>query len=240
MVELQGLRGTGVLVFEPSLLFNVFDLLLGAKPGGGSVDAEDIINRRGMTAVEKRLYGRIVRMISAEMTNAWNGVAHIGMRPIRVETDPKQLAIFEPNEMIVDTRFEIEIGDLQGSLQIIVPQGSLRPVEKKLASGLLDIGGDETASWANPLMDLMQSVTVLCTAELGRTKCTVRELMSLQKGDVIRLDRDPVNPVTLYVEGIPKLLGSPTLQHGNIALEVVSVVTSTDDKTKSSQEAQNG
>jgi flagellar motor switch protein FliM len=126
--------------------------------------------------------------------------------------------------MIVDMLFEIEIAGVKGDLHIMLPQAALRPVEKKLASGLLDTGTGATVSWREPLTKIMRDVTILCTAELGRTAITVRELMNLEVGDVLRLDRDPANPITIYLEGSAKLLGNPTLQHGNIAVEVVSIV----------------
>ncbi|HIA03159.1 MAG TPA: hypothetical protein EYN06_00780 [Myxococcales bacterium] len=238
LVELVGLRGTGVLSLDPALLFHIIDLLLGGKPGSSKIDASEILARRGMTAVERRLFARVSARIGEELTRAWDGVATFGIRPLRVETDPKHIAIFEASEMVVDMQFEVEVAGVQGQIHLIVPQAALRPVEKKLASGLLDTGTDEAPSWRKPLTKVMRNVTLQCTAELGRTYITVRELISLKEGDVIRLDRDPENPITLYLEGSPKLTGHPTLQHGNIAVEVVSVVRQKMTEPQQAQHAQ--
>lgn len=231
VIELCGLRGTGILCFDPSLLFHLLDLLLGGSPTE-VVDATAILNRRGLTAVERRLFAHLVRVLGGDLTRAWDGVAPLSIRPIRAETDPKHVALFEPGEVVVDSVLEVEIAGCKGAIHLVLPQSSLRPIEKKLASGLLDTGGDESASWVRPLTGLMREVTVMTTAELGRTSVTLRELLGLEVGDVIRLDREPDNPITLFVEGAPKLTGIPTISHGNIAVEVCSKVAERRDNNR--------
>ncbi len=224
IVELDGLRGTGILALDANLLFHLLDLLLGGNPSS-VVDAGDILRRRGLTAVERRLFAHLTRVLAGELTAAWDGVAWLGMRPIRAETDPKHVALFEPGEMVVDAVFDVEVAGCEGQIHLIMPQSALKPIEKKLASGLLDSGGeDEAEAWQQPLTTLLREVTALTTAELGRTTLTLRDLLSLKKGEVIRLDREPDNPITVYVEGAPKMMGLPTLQHGNIAVEITSKV----------------
>ena len=219
VLDLTGLRGTGVFTVDPSLLFHLIDLLLGGSPTK-VVDASEILRRRGMTAVERRLFDHVVRTLGKDLTRAWDGVAPLAIKPVRVETEIKHVAIFEPSEMVVDTMFEVEVAGCRGEVHLILPQSALRPIEKKLTSGLLDANEDEATSWAAPLTALMREVTVQVTAELGSSTVSLRELMALKVGDIVRLDRDPESPIVLFVEGTPKLFGTPTLSHGNIAVEV--------------------
>ncbi|MFT5431413.1 MAG: flagellar motor switch protein FliM, partial [Myxococcota bacterium] len=180
--------------------------------------------QRGLTGVERRLFAHLTRLLGAELTAAWDGVAEFGISPVRAETEPRQVAIFEPTEMVVHTTFQIEVAGADGAIHLLIPQSAFRPIEKKLASGLLESGAEEGPGWGVPLRNLFDSVTVQCTAELGRTMLSLRELCALKAGDLIRLDRDPQTPITVYVEKSAKLLGSPTVRHGNIAVEVVAKV----------------
>ncbi len=240
--DLEGLRGTGIVCVEPQLLFQFVDLLLGGTPDG-SMDAAEVLKRRGLTNVEKRLFDHLVRQLGIALTAAWDGVAHLAISPLRSETDPKHVALFEPGEMVVDTVFEIKAEGCEGKLHFVLPQSSLRPIEKKLASGLLDSGDEQAESWTEPLTDIMFEIRALTTAELGRTVLTLRELLAFEVGQVVRLDREPNNPITVFVEGTPKLMGIPTVQHGNIAVEITSRVTDKDedqddgDETTSETEA---
>ncbi len=50
-------------------------------------------------------------------------------------------------------------------------------------------------------MDLLHDVEMGVTAELGRTRMTVRDLLSLVPGSVVELDRAAGSPVDLFVNG---------------------------------------
>lgn len=50
-------------------------------------------------------------------------------------------------------------------------------------------------------LDLLNNVEMAVTAELGRTKMTVRNLLSLTPGTVVELDRSTGSPVDLFVNG---------------------------------------
>ena len=66
-------------------------------------------------------------------------------------------------------------------------------------------------------------------AILGQVKSTVRALLSLQRGDVIRLENHPQEPIELRTGDKVLLRGVPLVRHGNLALQV-SDIGSQDDR----------
>jgi flagellar motor switch/type III secretory pathway protein FliN len=62
-------------------------------------------------------------------------------------------------------------------------------------------------------------------AELGTADSTVRRVLALAPGDVVRLDRSPDDPVDVRVEGVVKLRGHPVVARGNIAVEITERCT---------------
>ena len=54
---------------------------------------------------------------------------------------------------------------------------------------------------ANDRLDLLGNIEMDVTAELGRTRMTVRELLSLTPGIVVELDRIAGSPIDLFVNG---------------------------------------
>lgn len=50
-------------------------------------------------------------------------------------------------------------------------------------------------------LDLLSNIEMEVTAELGRTRMTVRELLSLTPGAVVELDRLAGSPIDLFVNG---------------------------------------
>lgn len=61
-------------------------------------------------------------------------------------------------------------------------------------------------------------------AVLGHARSTVREILRLSIGDVIRLNEPPDAPIGVSVEGRQKLFGLPVIRHGNLAIEVIQVL----------------
>ena len=67
-------------------------------------------------------------------------------------------------------------------------------------AGLPDLGPG-TAPGAPAGLDVLADVQMEVTVELGRVRMTVRELLSLQPGNVVELDRLAGSPVDVLVNG---------------------------------------
>ncbi len=223
VLELQGVRGTGFLTLDPTTMYHVFDMLLGGLPTANpSVNGSDLLKRRGLTTVERRLLDRVARLVASEAATAWSALAPFGFQPLRIETEGRQVALFEDGEVMIDTVFSLEAAGCTGEMHLVFPLASVRHLEKKLTSGILDDSGEGAPSWLLPLTTVLRDVTVQVTVELGRSVISLRELMALQKGNIVRLDADPSTPLMVYVEGSPKLLGNPMVMHGNNSVEITS------------------
>ncbi len=86
-------------------------------------------------------------------------------------------------------------------------------VSKPVAS-LADGGGR--------VMEAIEGVEVSAVAILGHCVSTVRDLLSLEAGSVLRLDGAPDRPIEVRVDGVPLLRGMPVVKDGNMAIEVRS------------------
>ena len=60
--------------------------------------------------------------------------------------------------------------------------------------------------------------------ELGRAQMTVRELLALEPGAVLMLDRPAEEPLILSVEDRPKYTGRPVLHRKHVGFMVGSTV----------------
>lgn len=63
------------------------------------------------------------------------------------------------------------------------------------------LSGVASANGAVRAVELLNDVEMGVTAELGRTRMTVRELLSMQPGSIVELDRAAGSPVDLLVNG---------------------------------------
>jgi flagellar motor switch protein FliN/FliY len=83
-----------------------------------------------------------------------------------------------------------------------------------------------TSSGANGI-ELLQDVVMELSAELGRTTMTVRDLLNLQPGAVVELDRLAGSPADLLVNGRLVARGEVVVVDEDYALKITELVTGT-------------
>ena len=68
------------------------------------------------------------------------------------------------------------------------------------AAGLATIPDEQMVSSHNSAnIDMLMDVSMMVTVELGRTRMTLRQVLDLQNGSVVELDRLAGDPVDIYV-----------------------------------------
>ncbi len=120
---------------------------------------------------------------------------------------------------------------LQGRDAVLVPlSGAVGPTAWLAVAAA---SGRDTASAsaaAQPFsgagLDLLQDVVMELSAELGRTTMTVRELLNLQPGAVVELDRLAGSPADLLVNGRLIARGEVVVVDEDYALKITELVSS--------------
>ena len=74
-------------------------------------------------------------------------------------------------------------------------------------------------------LDLLRHVAMEVTVEIGRTRMTVRELLSLHPGEVVELDRAAGAPADLLVNGTLIARGEVVVVDEDFGLRISEIVT---------------
>lgn len=196
IMHVRPLRGSGLLICDPTLVFGVIDTLFG---GTGQQQAR--VEGREFSATEQRIILRLVEVIAAEYAKAWGTIYPIELEYARSEMHTQFANIATPSEIVVTTTFEVEFGDVGGALHICIPYSTFEPIREILYSPLQGDQGGPDRRWVALLKQQIQSAAVEVAAELAYSEATVRELMALKAGDFIELDRAPT--LTAKVDGVP-------------------------------------
>lgn len=220
--EVGGLGCTGLLLLDPDLLVHFFDLLMGG-PGGPS-DAADLFNTRTFTGTERLLLKRVVGFISGALSTAWKEIANVDLEMKRAEVDPRHAAVFNPSDRVALLEIEVEWDEVAGSIRLVLPMAAMRPFEKRLALTTVSPPLASDTAWREQVETALTDVPIELVAVLGEANLTLRDLLALEPGDLLRLDRDPAGVLEMRVEGVPKLAVRPTVTQGNMAAEIVGVL----------------
>jgi flagellar motor switch protein FliM len=218
IVSVRPLRGSGLIVCDPSLVFAVIDALF-----GGTGKYHTRIEGRDFSATEQRVIQRLVGLITSEYKNAWQGVYPLELEYQRSEMQPQFANIATPSEIVVTTSFMLEIGESTGSVHFCIPYSTLEPIRDVLYSTVQGDSVEPDRRWVNLLKTQIQSAEVQLVAELGTAPATVEQLLSLKPGDFVELDLDPV--IQAKIDGVPVFDSLYGISNGKYAIKIQNVLT---------------
>src|SRR5574343_93108 len=196
IVSVKPLRGSGLIVCDPTLVFAVIDSLFG---GIGKFHAR--IEGRDFSATEQRVILRLVEVICAEYKKAWTGIYPLELEYQRSEMQPQFATIATPSEIVVCCSFTLEIGDTSGTIHICIPYATLEPIRDILFSSIQGDSAEPDHRWVKLLTQQIQSAEVNLVAELAHAPATVEQLLAFKPGDFIELDLEKI--IQAKVDGVP-------------------------------------
>lgn len=222
--NLGTLEGKAIFEMNLELSFAILDRLLG---GTGESKQE----KRKLTDIEEAVMGKIMQRILQELNEAWSTVIPLEPQFSMFESNPSFTSIVPPNDMVLLITFEMNINNIEGIMNLCIPYFSLEPVASKLSQGhYWAIHRTENMDDNEQIINgrIKQMDTDL-SVELGTSKLTVGEVMSMQVGDVVKVFTRPNQELKIRVGGEYKFLGLPGVSGKNMA---VTVTQKLEDKGK--------
>ena len=196
IVAIRPLRGSGMVVCEPALVFGVIDTLY-----GGIGKFQTRIEGRDFSATEQRVINRLVQVITDEYKKAWKGIYPLELEYQRSEMQPQFANIATPSEIVISTSFQLEIGEITGAIHFCIPYATLEPIRDILYSSTQGDSIEVDRRWVNVLTREIQAAEITLVAELARADATIEQLLAMKVGDFIELDRLP--RIQANVDGVP-------------------------------------
>lgn len=82
-----------------------------------------------------------------------------------------------------------------------------------------------STSGAEINLDALMDVQVMLSVEIGRSRMPIRQLISLNQGSVIELDRAVSEPMDLLVNGTLMARGEVVVTDGQFGLRLIDIVS---------------
>ncbi|MFZ5527999.1 MAG: flagellar motor switch protein FliM [Pseudomonadota bacterium] len=218
IMAVRPLRGSGLVVCDPTLVFAVIDALFG---GAGKFHTR--IEGRDFSATEQRIIQRLIEVITAEYARAWKGIYPVELDYQRSEMQPQFANIATPSEIVVCTSFTLEIGETSGTIHFCIPYSTLEPIRDILYSSIQGDSAEPDRRWVKLLQQQIQSAEVEVVAELAKAPATVEQLLSFKPGDFIELDLNQL--LEAKVDGVPIFECYYGTSNGKYALRVEKLLT---------------
>jgi len=218
IMSVRPLRGAGLIVLEPNLVFAVIDAMFG---GVGKFHTR--IEGREFSPTEMRVIGRMLECICEEYRKAWVGIYPLELEHQRSEMQPQFANVATPSEIVVSSSFTFEFGDASGSMHLAIPYATLEPIRDVLYSSVQGDASEPDRRWVSLLKTEIQSAEVTLVAELAKAGATVEQMLALKAGDFLELDIEPV--IKAKVDGVPVFDCHYGTASGHYAIKIDQLLT---------------
>ena len=218
IMSVRPLRGSGLIVCDPALVFAVVDALF-----GGTGKFRTRIEGRDFSPTEQRIIQRLVEVVTHEYKRAWTGVYPLELEYQRSEMLPQFASIATPSEVVVTTSFAMEIGETSGSIHFCIPYSTLEPIRDVLYSTVQGDGNEPDRRWVTLMKGQIQEAEVELVVELAHAPATVEQLLAFKPGDFIELDLE--RGIQAKVSGVPVFDCHYGTSNGKYALKVDQLLT---------------
>ncbi len=217
LVRVKPLRGTALIVFEPRLVFSVVENFFG---GDGKLKTK--IEGREFTPTEMRVIQLLLKQAFDDMQEAWSPVMKLDFEYINSEVNPHFANIVSPSEIVVASKFKIELEGGGGHVHITFPYSMIEPIRDLLDAGVQSDRVEKDERWSQSLRDQIQDAEVELDSELARATISLRQLTQLKAGDVIPITLPKT--LELCVEQLPLFRGTFGVAGGHNAVRITEVI----------------
>jgi flagellar motor switch protein FliM len=216
VINMDPLKGSGVLEIDPSITFTIIDKLFGGIGESSRITRE-------LTDIELSVMEGIIVRILGNLREAWSNVIDLRPRLGNIETNPQFAQIVPPNDMVVLITLETKVGEVEGMTNLCIPYITIEPIISKLSAQYWysSIRKGTTDENLAIIQGRLENVELLVVAEIGEVSITMAEVLDLKLGDVVKLPDTKVNSdMVLRVGGRKKYKCRPGVIGSRVAVQI--------------------
>ncbi len=219
VVDVHPLHQKIVLELDPRLAIFTVEKLFGG-PG--------IFLRkpRELSQIERRIMDKVMMRAFRELEKAWKQIHEIHLEEAGFESNAEFVQILPGVEPALVATFEVSIYEQRSFINICYPYILL---ERMLGHSAMKQWRSSSTTEVPPAVrqryeEQLEKIEVELRAVMGRTRIKLSELMTLEVGDVLVLERRVNQPVQVYIGEREKFRAIPGRSGKHRALRILEVV----------------
>lgn len=219
IVNFEPLKGNIIMEIASNLGFAIVDRMLGGT-------GEPLEKVRDYSEIELTILERIFSICIDLLKEPWKNVVEINPHLERIETNSQFVQIISPSEMIAIVTINMKIGDTMGMMNICLPFMTLEDVMDKLNTKYWysTMQTREDISYFDVIETAISKAQIPLKAVLGNSTISVNDFVNLQKGDIIKVNRQYEDELDIYVGNMLKFKALPGSASENYAVKITKVI----------------
>jgi len=210
--------GSAIMEINQSIIFGIIDRILGGT-------GDTLSKSRPLTEIELNIIRRESMRFLTLLRDAWSNIMDFVPEIENIESNPQFVQIAPPNEMTLLVTMEIMIGNVEGFMNICLPSSVIEPFTEKISNQFWFSSTEkkESPEIRDQISRGLKKAPLTMRAVLGETHLTLAQLLYLQEGDVIRLDKYSDQEMDLFIGNEAKFTGRPGKFRGKKAVKITGL-----------------
>lgn len=206
----------GLMVVDSALIYSIVDVLLGGRRGTAAMRIEG----RPYTTIERNLVQRMMHVVLADLSAAFDPLSPVTFRFERLETNPRFAAIARHANAAIVTRLRIDMEDRGGRIELLLPYATLEPVRELLLQMFMGEKFGRDSIWESHLTAELWQTEVSLQGVLDTVETTLGDVLSWKVGTHVALNSSPQSKVELRSGDISMFRGAMGRKNGQIAVRI--------------------
>ncbi|KHE94211.1 MAG: flagellar motor switch protein FliM [Candidatus Scalindua rubra] len=213
-IRLKPLQGFGCVAMDMGLCLSIVEKAFG---GEGRTQSEI----RKLTDTETSIVGNIVKIILGKISDSWKPYDEMEWNISDTAMEPRYLNIASEADVVLLVSFTFNLESSFGEMKFCVPVSSVDKTFDHFFSSKQSNSAEIDNESVESLKKLSGGIKLCVTGVLEETDFTVRDIVNLKTGDVLRLDSKITNNLKVFVEGQNKFYGKLGLFGSKKAIQIV-------------------
>src|SRR5690606_9470434 len=184
---IEGTDGSGILEINPALALTILERML-----GGTAETQE--KSRNITPIEQAVIRGVIEHAFSDLRNSWKSIAELNFKFARLEMEADFVQIAPASEIVVVISFDVNIGTQSFLMNLCFPTFALEETlaqlnKQQITASTVKVSDSKMRENMKMLSRHIDTTFLPVYAELGKSQLSVRELLELKKGDVIKLDK---------------------------------------------------
>ncbi len=205
---------SALMMIDSAMIYSIVDVLLGGRRGTAAMRVEG----RPYTTIERNLVERLVRVVLADVSSAFDPLSPVTFRFDRLETNPRFATIARPANAAVLAKLRIDMEDRGGKIELVIPYATLEPIRDLLLQMFMGEKFGRDSIWETHLGTELLATDMAMNAVLDEVSLPLGDVMNWQVGSQILLNVKPEDMVELRAGEIPLFRGKMGRRNDNIAV----------------------
>lgn len=219
--SMEPIEGDFLYNISKPTAYTIIDRLLGGT-------GDDVVVQENFSEIEQTLLVNFFKGTQSYISESWSNVIDVDPVFKRIETNARLSQLMPFDETVLIVMLTVKIKEQEGSMSVCIPCINLEGILSNTSSYALFNSRrkkvtNEEANRKN-LLDHVKSSRLDVAGILGTTTLKLRDLLYLQAGDTIVLDKNVESPITVRVGTHELYTGEIGTKKNKLAVKIKDVL----------------